>query len=182
MKKFLLPAIVLVLAVSAYADGNFFSLAETGTPVQVREAIRTGAQVNARDELGATPLMWAAAGNVNTEVITLLLKSGADANARDDYSLTPLIWAVMGSTDPKLITALLEAGADINAGTNSGMTPLMYAAWFNENPEMITLLLKAGADPKSRDSEGKTALDYIKKNPAVMGTDAYKALLDAVNR
>ena len=57
---------------------EFFDLCDSGTAAQVREALDAGADVNARDEFGATALMHAAGNNEGPEVVAVLLNAGAD--------------------------------------------------------------------------------------------------------
>jgi len=158
---------------------DFFELVMTGTPQSVQAAIRKGADVNAVDKDGMTPLMWAAYNNRNPEVITTLLKAGADINATVSAGGTALMWAAQSNQNPEVITTLLKAGADINARNQSGLTALMYAAHKNENPEMIIALLKAGADAKAKDSAGRTAFDHAQDNEKLKGTDTYWKLSEA---
>ena len=138
-----------------------------------------GADVNARDSDGTTPLMLAAEYNPNPEVITLLINAGADVNARNEDGDTPLIRASLANPNPDVITALINAGADINARDKGGRTPLILAAKENKNSEIISVLLEAGADAKHKDKDGKTALDYVKLNEALKDTNAYWDLNDA---
>ena len=49
------------------------------------ELIASGADVDARDERGWTPLMRAAAYNGDPDIIKALLNAGADAKAKDIY-------------------------------------------------------------------------------------------------
>ncbi len=56
----------------------------------VKKMIDLGADLNARDNNGDTPLFMAAYGNKNPEVIKALLKYGADVNIRDDSGKTAL--------------------------------------------------------------------------------------------
>jgi len=46
----------------------------TGTPQEVEAAIQAGADVNAKDGGGMTPLMYAAQYNNNSEVLNVLIK------------------------------------------------------------------------------------------------------------
>ena len=48
----------------------------------VRASLKQGADVNARDELGRTPLMWSAFHGSVT-ILEILIAGGADVNARD---------------------------------------------------------------------------------------------------
>lgn len=76
-----LCALFLLLgANSAFSATNakqFAELCKSGTPEQVRSAIKSGAKVNTSDENGYTPLMWAAHNN-NLGVVRALLEAGAD--------------------------------------------------------------------------------------------------------
>lgn len=55
--------------------------------------IKNGADVNAKNSLGWTPLILAAGNNKNPEVIALLIESGADINAKDSAENTALDYA-----------------------------------------------------------------------------------------
>ena len=69
--------------------------------------------VDERDNMGLTPLHWAAlqGNNVSVEV---LLKFGANPNLVDHNGLTALHWAACGG-NRSCISQLLEAGVDIRA-------------------------------------------------------------------
>jgi hypothetical protein len=54
--------------------------------------IEAGADVNAKDDEGLTPLMIAAHYST-PEMVTLLIDAGADVNAKDDDGQTPLMYA-----------------------------------------------------------------------------------------
>ncbi len=54
--------------------------------------IAKGADVNAKDKDGGTPLHWAAK-NGHKDVAELLIAKGADMNARNKDGGTPLHWA-----------------------------------------------------------------------------------------
>ena len=164
------------MGLAKMSDADFISLCKEGSPSEVQAAIKAGANVNARDEAGWTPLQRAAFKNPNPKVITILLKAGADVNARDEDGLTPLHLAAVANSNTEVITALLEAGADVNSRAEYGSTPLHWAAGKNPNPEVITTLLKAGADPKAKNDSGKLPIELANRNVYLQGTDAYKAL------
>lgn len=92
---------------------------------QVDEAIKKGADVNAFDENGQTPLMNAAFTN-SADVAELLIKKGANLNAQDSLGQTPLIKAAMYNS---LFVAelLLKKGADTKIKDGSGRTALDHA-------------------------------------------------------
>ncbi|MGZ6255369.1 MAG: ankyrin repeat domain-containing protein [Candidatus Chromulinivorax sp.] len=84
--------------------------------------LQTGADVNARNIFGQTPLHYAQ----TAEQTKQLLVAGADVNARDDDGWTPLH---MAETAAKT-ELLLAAGADVHARDNNGLTPLHNDAFF----------------------------------------------------
>ena len=132
---------------------NFISICQVGTAAQVRKAIKAGADVNAADEEGWTPLM-AATGFNNRKATQALIDAGADVNARDKKGRTPL----MASDSPEVVKLLLKAGADIHATDKEGCTAVMVAAQEGENPDFLAALIKAGVDVNAKNEEGKTAL------------------------
>ena len=110
------------------ANTDIFKVVTTGTPSQVRAVIRSGADPNARDKRGETPLMYAAADNSNPAVITILIEAGADSNARGKNGMTALMYAAEDNANPAVVTTLLEAGADAKVKDDGGSTAFDYAA------------------------------------------------------
>ena len=84
--------------------------------------ISSGANVNARDTIGWTPLHFAE----NVEVAKLLISSGANVNARGIAGVTPLHFASIGS-NVEVVKLLVSSGANVNARDIAGSTPLEYA-------------------------------------------------------
>ena len=72
--------------------------------------LRAGAEVNARDIRGMTPLMLAVASETqDVQLVDLLLKSGARVNDRSNTGETALDWALKFG-NPAVIAALKAAG------------------------------------------------------------------------
>ena len=69
--------------------------------------------VDERDNMGLTPLHWAAQQG-DSRLTRVLLKFGADPNATDRNGFTALHWAV-SCGNGSCISQLLEAGADVRA-------------------------------------------------------------------
>jgi hypothetical protein len=129
-----------------------------------------GADVNAKDLSGNTPLHKAASAD-NKELTALLLAHGADVNARDMIGYTPLHCAPLKDESE----LLLAHGADVNAKDDKGQTPLHLAV--SDDPRdykgvvkeitesdlaRIEVLLAHGADVNARDNNGRTPLFYAK--------------------
>ncbi|NCG57103.1 MAG: hypothetical protein GWP35_09400 [Proteobacteria bacterium] len=84
----------------------------SSTPEIVPLLLEKGAEVNARDTDGFTPLMWAARSST-PEIVQLLLEKGADVNARTTGGFTPLMVAAGNSKgkSAEIKQLLIDAGA-----------------------------------------------------------------------
>ena len=90
--------------------GNFNDVDwETVSVGKLRVLIMLGADVNARNTNGATPLMLAAARNKDPAVIEALIDMGANINTKDNNGRTPLMWARRFNKNPAVIDALIKA-------------------------------------------------------------------------
>lgn len=117
---------------------------------QVAEAlIANGADVNWRNERGATPL-HSIAGHGVTTAAEVVLTHGADINAKDKWGNTPLHRAANWG-EKEMIELLIAKGADINAENRRGETPLNRAVmgdWGTkeERKAIAKLLISHGAN------------------------------------
>ena len=129
-----------------------------GTAEQVQASIRDGANVNARNAIGFTPLMEAALENPRPEVVGILLKAGAAVNAGNRSGVTALMLAARRNQKPDVIAALLKAGAEVNAKDDWGGTALAAAAMDNPVLAVTAALLAAKAEVNVKDKRGMTPL------------------------
>ena len=123
----------------------------------VQACLEAGADPNARDEDGYTPLHFLDSG----EAAALLLAAGADPNARDNDGETPLHTTVEYGNHPHFEKAvvLLEAGADPNVREESGDTPLHRLRWTSKYlGELERAFIRTGADPNLLDEGGRIYL------------------------
>ena len=113
----------------------------------IRVLISEGADVNARDTDGLTPLMIAAKFSSTPEIVQLLLEKGAEVNATSTDGWTPLMSAARYSSTPEIVQLLIEKGAELEARSTAGSTPLMVAArnTNGKSAEIKQLLIDAGA-------------------------------------
>jgi len=94
--------------------------------------LESGADVNARDSLGFTPLHFAAQ-EVLPEMARLLIAKGADVDARDLDGSSVLWRAIFSAHDHEgirndVVATLVAAGAKPDLGNNAGETPRALAA------------------------------------------------------
>jgi len=111
-------------------------IGEKETPVTIRTTTelitRYGADVNARNQLGETPLIMAAR-NGHIEKIKVLLDHGADINSQgSEDGKTALIWAAH-MNDADMTKLLLDKGANPNLKDRDGYTARTGAIQIDEN-------------------------------------------------
>ncbi len=125
-----------------------------GTREILELLLKAGADVNARNGRGSTPLHWAVSDEGKTR---LLLEKGAVINSQTDSGRTPLYLAASQSDHDSVLRLLLDKDADPNLTTLNGRTPLMAAAGAGEL-SMVKMLLEHKANPKAAMGTGSTAL------------------------
>ena len=148
-------------------DWNTRGFFTTATVEDVTACIRAGADVNASDDDGRTPLHYAAQYSDDPTIITVLVGATAEVDGRSDDGETPLHRAAQFNANPAIVTALTDSGADVDAKRNDGKTPLHRAARYNENPAIITALLSAMASVNATDDDGDTPLD-VAQSPTII--------------
>jgi hypothetical protein len=94
----------------------------------VEYLLSQGANIEARDAVGRTPLMCAAMQG-NDAVARVLIAHGANMNAVDNTGRTPLNWAIWGE-NPAIIAMLRDRGANQGNSASFGLsgTDLLQAA------------------------------------------------------
>ena len=148
--------------------------------------ISHGADINARDGGGNTPL-FDAAENGPVELVEILIKRGADVNARNDDIKTfffdpegenPLHLAAKNGKK-EVAELLVSNGADINSRDKFGRPPLYDAFWVGKR-SIVDLLIKKGAElPKTTGEEiydailaddAGTVKKLLDKDPGLVNT------------
>ena len=119
----------------------------------VQQLIAAGANVNALDGQGSTPLHRAVLARpveYTTPLVTTLLRAGADANAMRPNGGTPLHNLIFGADNltpdalAQIATLLAQHGADVNLpAAFDGATPLDIARAKN-NQTAVQLLTSMG--------------------------------------
>jgi ankyrin repeat protein len=129
--------------------------------------LKAGADVNAPDAKGMTPILVAAGTAFKLQNQQEFLES-AQVNK---ISLIPEEQlrgrtAYQMKRAEKMLRILLHYGADVNQETPFG-TPLMAAATNDLNINIINLLLSSGANVNAQDQNGQSALFYARKHNAI---------------
>ncbi|KAL4933457.1 ankyrin repeat domain-containing protein [Aspergillus undulatus] len=129
-------------------------------PLRLEAALNDGlysADVNAQDDMGMTPLHWAALKN-DANAVAVLLSAGADVRIRNKRGRTAL-WEACLINSEACAEKLITFGADVNAGCKYGHRPIHDAAQSNAGGDLLSLLLANGANLEdSENTFGRTPL------------------------
>ena len=139
----------------AQLDAGLILAAQENDATGACEHMRRGANVNAQDDEGGSPLHHTTR---RSTVTGLLLDNGANINATDNNGRTPLHRALKyRNIDYWKTRRLLERGADADAPDGEGNRPMHLAiadGWYN----VIRMLLDHGADIEGGNSAGEKPL------------------------
>ena len=114
MKHLLLTTIAAVVLVGCGEPSDFHKAAGAGNIEAVKQHLAAGADVNAIDRRGWTPLHQ------------------ADVRKKRSGGWTPLHYAAYGG-HKEIAELLIAEGADVNAKDEDGVTPLHEAALWGHN-------------------------------------------------
>lgn len=145
------PALAYQVSINAL----MIRAAATGNTHTVKDLINKGADVNAKEENGFTPLMLSS-WHGHIDIVQHLIAKGAHVNAKTNEGLTALLSALeQGHYD--IAKILIASGADVNVKGMDDRTPLMGES-YRGNYDIVKLLLDSGADVNAKDKDGLTAL------------------------
>ena len=159
--KYLITTIAAVVLVGCgppkAPDISIHKAVIDGNIKAVKQHIAAGTDVNMKNDVGLTPLHFAA-GEGHKEVAELLITNGADVNVKQKDGSVPLHLAV----SKEISELLIAKGADVNVKNNWGATPLL-AAVVKGHKEIVQLLISKDTDVNAKVSlgvkQGLTALD-----------------------
>ena len=124
--------------------------------------INRGADLNARDYRGRTPL-HIAAEHGNCSATDMLVVAGADPNLRDRDGRSSIdIAARTDEGRDTLLYMLRGASAEaLNHPDANGMTPLHWAAHKGQEDHTLRFMIDQGADPALRDRYNRLPTDWL---------------------
>ncbi len=147
---------------------------ENNDEVAVQRLLRIGANINAADKQGQTPIFGAVAQK-HIHMIELLTSRGAKVSHRDQQGRSLSEWAIETKADSIFLDVLAGYGAPFEPAQKTKRTPLHLAA-SEGRADLVAGLLLQGIDINARDAEGKTPLHLA---TAAGHIDTMRALVEA---
>ncbi|MEX2368895.1 MAG: ankyrin repeat domain-containing protein [Candidatus Paceibacterota bacterium] len=160
MTTFVLILAALTVVIGMVSDNSGLSqatkellkAAEDDNKKAIRQAITAGADVNARNEAGKTPLIYVIK-NGYVDGIWLLLKHGACVGLSDKEGKTPLMYAAevgdLGTVE--IFVCIMKL--DINESDSRGWAPLMYASQ-RGHEDVVKFLIWQGSKINAANNSG----------------------------
>ncbi len=142
---------------------KLFRAIDSANEKQVAKLIRAGVDINAKNEDGLTPLMYAldlhsSPTTSHFDEFKLLFEAGADRNITNDKGENAFILAVK-SERKDVVEIFLDNGEDVDFQTADGSTALMYARRLYRGLEVVEMLLAAGGNVHIKNNEGRNVLE-----------------------
>uniref|UniRef100_A0A3Q2YYI3 Notch C-terminal domain-containing protein n=1 Tax=Hippocampus comes TaxID=109280 RepID=A0A3Q2YYI3_HIPCM len=138
-----------------------------------KRLLDAGADPNAHDNMGRTPLHASVAADAQGVFQILIRNRATDLDARMNDGTTPLVLAARLAVEG-MVEELIHCHADINAVDDHGKSALHWAAAVN-NVEATLVLLKNGANRDMQDNKEETPLFLAAREGSF---EAAKVLLD----
>src|SRR5712672_3858772 len=157
MKRAILAAFFCLAAASTVgaADDTLAVLIQAGHRDAALKMIVAGADVNAAQGDGTTPLHWAVY-KIEADLARALLARGAKPDVINSYGSSPLAEAAKVG-NARLVGMLLDAGSNVEVPNLEGQTALMLAARAG-SLAVAELLVRHGANVNAREKwRGQTA-------------------------
>jgi murein DD-endopeptidase MepM/ murein hydrolase activator NlpD len=127
-------------ATSRQAPSTLFAVVKGGDVEALRALLTAKPDVDARDELGQTPLIYALSADAGPTMVGTLLAAGADVDATTHAGWTPLMYAARDSSSAEVVQLLMLAGADPTRVNVDGQTAADLA---RRNPDVASTWLLA---------------------------------------
>ncbi len=166
MRKRLFSGIVFLMMffLSSYAFAlEIHEAVKNGDVAKVRTILDNDpSMLTAKDDIGKTPLHWAAGKNQLEVMKVLLDEYNINVNIRNANNGTPLHVAA-SQANPEAALILIEHGADVNARTLNNSVPLHFAVIKSGrkpgHTQAVKILIENGADVNVATEDGATPLN-----------------------
>ena len=137
-----------------------------GNLSEAKMLLESGANVNAPDSIGKTPILLIISGDEQLEVYKTLVEHGAVVTQKDMYGDSVFHVATMSNVSEEVLSFLFDEGAFVNERNKRGTTPLSLAIE-NGNETHIRFFVEHGADLNAQDQDGNSPLTKALRDSSI---------------
>lgn len=150
---------IILLTIFCFKSAIFLFAAEKGINELAKAMLILGADVNAKNSYGESPVIFASTKK-NKKMIRYYIEKGASLDSRGGGpdSRWTLLMAAAKEKDIDMTKYLLDKGADANAKNAKGINAL----YGTDDIEIARLLIEKGADVNAAAQNGATPLRIAK--------------------
>jgi ankyrin repeat protein len=128
---------------------KFVKCAKKRNMDKARTYVIRGYNIDARDNLGKTPLLYCLQNN-NEDFAKFFMDNGANIQITDYQGNTSLHYAIKNDKIPDMVYFLIEKGVKIDVANDKGYTPFHYSVLYScDHIDIPFYLIKNGVDYKS---------------------------------
>jgi len=141
---------------------KLFDAVQRHSIFDVTRLIDREADVNGRDSIGFSPLLWSIQHN-RYDIMNILLDHKADIMVRDNQGSSALIWALRVPCNPQIVQhlcAINSKSSFLNHRDELGRTPLVISC-LRRYRLLAAILFNAGASVLPADGTNRSAVDWI---------------------
>lgn len=144
-------------------------------PESAKVLVEAGANLNAQDRFGRTPLIYAIFKNYD-DLAKMMIDRKPKVDISDNDNGMDALWYALNNKDLKVVKWLAEDGANLNSLNHEGDSPMAFALNKEDMPSFYYLLSQKTTKPDIRAKDGRTTLMFAaQKNNAA----ALEALIKA---
>jgi uncharacterized protein len=130
-----------------------------GKPEAAKVLVEAGANLNAQDRFGRTPLVYAITKDYD-DLAKAMIDRKPKLDIRDNDNGMSALWYAINNKNLKVTKWLAEAGADINLLNKEGDAPLAFTLEIGDMPIFYYLLSHKTIKPDITAKDGRTTLMF----------------------
>ena len=150
-------------------DAELFAAAQAGDLARASDAVAAGANVNASNPYGVTPLLEAA-GQGHLEMARFLVARGAEIDYTGMSEGSPLTLAAF-TGDVELLRLFLAAGANANLALPTGGETALHMAAVARQTAAVKVTARGRRQPQSARHEWRGD-KHVRRKREALGRDA----------